>query len=84
MIASAVKDTLLVVARGRDEEEDPGRMPWPLTRRDLELFTLSLDPIWYALRSRISWTTRCPPSAASESNTGAQRSAETPRGRCPG
>ena len=41
MIASAVKDTLLVVARGRDEEEDPGGMPWPLTRRDLELFTLA-------------------------------------------
>jgi len=30
--------TLLVVARGRDEKEDPGRMPWPLTRRELETF----------------------------------------------
>ncbi len=33
--------TLLVIARGREPEDDPGSMPWPLTRRDLELFTQS-------------------------------------------
>jgi SAM-dependent methyltransferase len=27
--------TLLVVARGREPDEDPGSMPWPLTRDDL-------------------------------------------------
>ncbi len=41
MIASAVKDTLLVVARGRNEGDDPGNMPWPLTRLDLASFSLS-------------------------------------------
>jgi len=30
--------TLLVVARGREENDDPGRMPWPLTRRELRAF----------------------------------------------
>lgn len=30
--------TLLVIARGRDEAEDPGAMPWPLLRRELEHF----------------------------------------------
>lgn len=30
---------LLVVARARDEHDDPGTMPWPLTRRELESFT---------------------------------------------
>jgi SAM-dependent methyltransferase len=34
-IAATVKDTLLVIARGRDEDDDPGQMPWPLTREDL-------------------------------------------------
>jgi len=34
-IAATAKDTLLIVARGRDEDDDPGQMPWPLTRRDL-------------------------------------------------
>lgn len=29
---------LLVVARARDEEDDPGAMPWPLTRAEIELF----------------------------------------------
>lgn len=29
---------LLVIARARDEEEDPGRMPWPLTRTEIESF----------------------------------------------
>jgi SAM-dependent methyltransferase len=28
--------TLLVVARGRDEGEPPGQMPWPLTRAEVE------------------------------------------------
>jgi len=32
---------LLVIARGRESEDDPGAMPWPLTRGDLELSTKS-------------------------------------------
>jgi hypothetical protein len=28
--------TLLVVARGRDDGEHPGTMPWPLTRHEVE------------------------------------------------
>lgn len=28
--------TLLIVARGREPEEPPGQMPWPLTRAELE------------------------------------------------
>src|SRR5215510_10341923 len=32
---------LLVIARGRESVDDPGAMPWPLTRGDLELFTQS-------------------------------------------
>jgi SAM-dependent methyltransferase len=27
---------LLLIARARDEHEDPGRMPWPLTRAEVE------------------------------------------------
>ncbi len=30
--------TLLVLARGRDSEDDPGSMPWPLTRDELDHF----------------------------------------------
>jgi SAM-dependent methyltransferase len=30
--------TLLVVTFGRDPEDDPGRLPWPLTRSELERF----------------------------------------------
>ena len=30
--------TLLVIARGREPDDDPGSMPWPLTRAELELF----------------------------------------------
>lgn len=39
-IASLVAEegALLVVARGRDPEEDPGEMPWPLTRDELQAF----------------------------------------------
>jgi 2-polyprenyl-3-methyl-5-hydroxy-6-metoxy-1,4-benzoquinol methylase len=29
--------TLLVIARGRDPEDDPGALPWPLTREELAL-----------------------------------------------
>jgi SAM-dependent methyltransferase len=29
---------LLVIAGARDDDEDPGRMPWPLTRAELESF----------------------------------------------
>ncbi len=32
---------LLVVCRGRDPEDDPGTMPWPLTRAELALFEQS-------------------------------------------
>lgn len=38
MIASAVKGTLLIVARGRRVDEDPGKMPWPLTLQDFISF----------------------------------------------
>jgi hypothetical protein len=31
--------TLLVVCSGRDEQDDPGRLPWPLTRAQLARFT---------------------------------------------
>ncbi|QBD78489.1 class I SAM-dependent methyltransferase [Ktedonosporobacter rubrisoli] len=30
--------TLLIITRGRDPDEDEGKMPWPLTRAELELF----------------------------------------------
>ena len=30
---------LLVITRGRDEKDDPGKMPWPLVRDELESFT---------------------------------------------
>jgi SAM-dependent methyltransferase len=30
---------LLVIARGRDTNDDPGQMPWPLTREELTEFT---------------------------------------------
>ena len=30
---------VLLIARGRDENDPEGQMPWPLTRRDLEEFT---------------------------------------------
>jgi SAM-dependent methyltransferase len=29
---------LLVIAGARDEDDDPGRMPWPLTRAEIESF----------------------------------------------
>jgi SAM-dependent methyltransferase len=32
--------TLLVIARAREESDDPGRMPWPLTRAEIESFPL--------------------------------------------
>jgi hypothetical protein len=39
--AGFVKDggLLLVIARGREENEPAGLMPWPLTRRELNHFT---------------------------------------------
>jgi SAM-dependent methyltransferase len=33
--------SLLVIARGREPNDDPGSMPWPLTRGDLEPFAHS-------------------------------------------
>jgi SAM-dependent methyltransferase len=38
--------TLLLIARGRNPEDDPGAMPWPLTRDELAMFlTLGLKEI---------------------------------------
>ena len=38
--------TLLVIARGREPSDDPGAMPWPLTRDDLTRFNrLGLETI---------------------------------------
>lgn len=37
---------LLVISRGREPAEDPGQMPWPLTRDEIEHFTdHGLDPV---------------------------------------
>ena len=30
--------TLLVITRGRDVADDPGQMPWPLLRTEVEVF----------------------------------------------
>ena len=38
MIASTVKDTLLVIARARNEGEEVSKMPWPLTMEDFVSF----------------------------------------------
>lgn len=38
--------TLLVICRGRDENDDTGQMPWPLTKHNLDHFkTLGLSEI---------------------------------------
>ena len=34
-IAATVKETLLLICRGREEDEESGLMPWPLTKQDL-------------------------------------------------
>jgi len=34
----AERGTLVVVTRGRDDEEEPVEMPWPMSRRDLSRF----------------------------------------------
>ena len=31
--------SLLVITRGRDEDDDPGQMPWPIMRSELGHFT---------------------------------------------
>lgn len=49
-IASTVKDTLLVVTRGRDDSEDVGLIPWPLTLSDLSNFQ---DPKFGLIQSSI-------------------------------
>jgi SAM-dependent methyltransferase len=42
MVNCVTRDgSLLVIARGREPNDDPGFMPWPLTRQDLEPFTNS-------------------------------------------
>lgn len=40
-VASFVKPggMVLVIARAREENDPPGQVPWPLTRRELNLFT---------------------------------------------
>jgi SAM-dependent methyltransferase len=38
-IAACVRGTLLIVARGREDEDPTGELPWPLTRRELERVT---------------------------------------------
>jgi hypothetical protein len=30
--------SLLVICRGRDETDEEGRMPWPITRKELDVF----------------------------------------------
>ena len=35
MLAALTGGTLLIVARGREESDDPGVMPWPLLRAEL-------------------------------------------------
>ena len=35
----APNGTLLVVSRGRDAADDPGKMPWPLVRSEFSVFT---------------------------------------------
>jgi SAM-dependent methyltransferase len=37
-LASVTGETLLVIARGRREGDDPGSMPWPLTASELAKF----------------------------------------------
>jgi len=40
--------TLLVICRGRGPEEDPGKMPWPLTKRELTPFKeFGLDEVTF-------------------------------------
>jgi hypothetical protein len=42
----APSGTLLVIARGREEHEPPGEMPWPLTRAEVDCFqTLGLTQV---------------------------------------
>ena len=38
-LAGCVRDTLLIVARGRGEADPTGELPWPLTRPELERVT---------------------------------------------
>lgn len=38
-VADLVGNVLVVIARGRDEDEPAGSLPWPLTRSDLEVFS---------------------------------------------
>lgn len=35
-IAECVRGSLLLIARGREADDDPGAMPWPLTRREIQ------------------------------------------------
>jgi SAM-dependent methyltransferase len=35
-IADLVRDTLVIVARGREERDPAGELPWPLTRAEIE------------------------------------------------
>jgi ubiquinone/menaquinone biosynthesis C-methylase UbiE len=35
---TALGGTLLVISRGREEADDKGKMPWPITKKELETF----------------------------------------------
>jgi ubiquinone/menaquinone biosynthesis C-methylase UbiE len=37
-IARFAAGTLLVLTRGREPSEDPGKLPWPMTRQELDHF----------------------------------------------
>ncbi len=51
--------TLLVVARAREDDGPPGRMPWPLTRTEIEAF--AVDGLSLTLLEDLSDTTEDPP-----------------------
>ncbi len=65
--ANLVKEggLLLLIARGRGEDDPEGKMPWPLTRRELEevstLRALSFEDYWdreIAARAAVSGSLR--------------------------
>lgn len=61
---------LLVIAGARDEHDDPGQMPWPLTRAEIESFreyglsdqsiadVLCKEEDWGLVRRWLAWFTR--------------------------
>jgi SAM-dependent methyltransferase len=71
---------LLVIAGARDEQDDPGTMPWPLTRAEIESFreyglsdqsiadVLYKEEDWGLVRRWLAWFTR--PEASPPAPTG--------------